>query len=91
LEGTGPEFTINSILRDKAKLNELLSTHAGEAKLTTWKIQLVKGPGATDGAESARAVAREITAESLESHPALQSLQKVFPGSKVEQVRVKNS
>jgi DNA polymerase-3 subunit gamma/tau len=91
LEGTGPEFTINSILRDKAKLNELLSTHAGEAKLTTWKIQLVKGPGATDGADSARAVAREMTAESLESHPALQSLQKVFPGSKVEQVRVKNS
>jgi DNA polymerase-3 subunit gamma/tau len=91
LEGTGPEFTINSILRDKAKLNELLSTHAGEAKLTTWKIQLTKGPGATDGAESVRVVAREITAESLESHPALQSLQKVFPGSKVEQVRVKNS
>lgn len=91
LEGTGPEFTINSVLRDKAKLNELLSTHAGEAKLTTWKIQLAKGPGATDGAESARAVVKEMTAESLESHPALQSLQKVFPGSKVEQVRVKNS
>jgi DNA polymerase-3 subunit gamma/tau len=91
LEGTGPEFTINSIIRDKAKLNELLSTHAGEAKLTTWKIQLAKGPGATDGAESARAVVKEMTAESLESHPALQSLQKVFPGSKVEQVRVRNS
>jgi DNA polymerase-3 subunit gamma/tau len=91
LEGTGPEFTVSTILRDKAKLNELLSTHAGEAKLTTWKIQLVKGPGATDGAESARAAQREMTAESLESHPALQSLQKVFPGSKVEQVRVKNS
>lgn len=91
LEGTGPEFTINSIIRDKVKLNELLSTHAGEAKLTTWKIQLAKGPGATDGAESARAVVKEMTAESLESHPALQSLQKVFPGSKVEQVRVRNS
>ena len=91
LEGPGPEFTINSILRDKAKLNELLSTHAGEAKLTTWKIQLTKGPGATDGAESAQSVAKAMTAESLESHPALQSLQKVFPGSKVEQVRVKNS
>jgi DNA polymerase-3 subunit gamma/tau len=91
LEGTGPEFTINSILRDKTKLNELLSTHSGEAKLTTWKIQLAKGPGATDGAESAQSVAKAMTAESLESHPALQSLQKVFPGSKVEQVRVKNS
>jgi DNA polymerase III gamma/tau subunit len=91
LEGTGPEFTINSIIRDKVKLNELLSTHAGEAKLTTWKIQLAKGPGATDGAESAHAVVKEMTAESLESHPALQSLQKVFPGSKVEQVRVRNS
>lgn len=91
LEGTGPEFTVSTILRDKAKLNELLSTHAGEAKLTTWKIQLVKGPGATDGAERERAVSREMTVESLEAHPALQSLQKIFPGSKVEQVRVKNS
>lgn len=91
LEGTGPEFTINSILRDKAKLNELLSAHAGEAKLTTWKIQLTKGPGATDGTESTQSVAKAMTTESLESHPALQSLQKVFPGSKVEQVRVKNS
>lgn len=89
LEGTGPEFTINSVLRDKAKLNEMLSTYAGEAKVTSWKIQLSKGAGASD-AENARTVAKGMTAESLESHPALQSLQKIFPGSKVEQVRVKN-
>lgn len=91
LEGTGPEFTINSVLRDKSKLNELLSAFAGDTKAAAWKIQLAKGAGAVDATESARAIVKEMTVESLEAHPALQSLQKVFPGSKVEQVKVKNS
>jgi len=91
LEGTGPEFTVNSVLRDKSKLNELLSTFAGDTRAASWKIQLAKGAGAVDAAESARAIAKEMTVESLEAHPALQSLQKIFPGSKVEQVKVKNS
>lgn len=91
LEGTGPEFTVNSVLRDKSKLNELLSAFAGDTKAASWKIQLAKGAGAVDASESARAIAKEMTVESLEAHPALQSLQKIFPGSKVEQVKVKNS
>ncbi len=91
LEGTGPEFTINSVLRDKAKVNELLSTYSGEAKVTSWKLLLTKGAGAADAADGGASSAKGMTAESLEAHPALQSLQKIFPGSKVEQVRVKNS
>ncbi len=93
LEGTGPEFPINSIQREKEKLTELLNGFLetkGLSKPHGWKIQLAKGQGAVDVsvAEKAKGAAQ---AEGLGSHPAVQSLQKIFPGSKVEQVRVKGS
>jgi len=94
LEATGPEFTITSVQRDGTKLNELLSTFAGEApgspqwKLVFKKADIKKGAEQTEGLDPAKARANAI--EQVESHPALQSLQKIFPGSKVEQVRVKS-
>ncbi len=93
LEGTGPEFPVNSINREKEKLSQLLNAFLekkGLPKPHGWKISLSKGQGAVDPtvAEKAKGAAQ---AEGLGTHPAVQSLQKVFPGSKVEQVRVKSS
>jgi hypothetical protein len=61
----------------------------GVAKPMRWTVSLTKGAGALDAVVSERAAAQE-GAEQLGAHPAVQSLQKVFPGSKVEKVRVKN-
>ncbi len=93
LEGTGPEFPVNSINREKEKVSQILNAFVekrGLPKPHAWKISLSKGQGANEGAatEKAKSAAR---VEGLGEHPAVQSLQKVFPGSKVEQVRVKSS
>jgi DNA polymerase-3 subunit gamma/tau len=97
LEANGPEFTLISINRDKAKLQELFSAFAAQRGLDSqsnlqsnlqWKLVLKKGASDPEVADPRKAQASKI--EELESHPALQSLQRVFPGSKVEQVRVKS-
>ena len=46
-----------------------------------------KGAPIAEIADPVKAQANKI--EEIESHPALQSLQKIFPGSKVEQVKSK--
>lgn len=90
LEATGPEFTVSSLTREKVKLQELLADFAGESGSSLrWKLALTKGEGAHDSAAQRTVVAKAQQVEDLASHPALQSLQKVFPGSKVEQVKLK--
>jgi DNA polymerase-3 subunit gamma/tau len=89
LEALGPEFTVGSLSRDKSKLEELLGAfvesrgHSG----VRWKINLKKGAASPEIADPIKAQASKI--EEIEAHPALQSLQKIFPGSKVEQVKSK--
>jgi DNA polymerase-3 subunit gamma/tau len=91
LEATGPEFTVTSLIREKNKLCELLASFAGEGKgAMQWKLSLQKGASADDGTGQGVVKSQAQKVEALESHPALQSLQKIFPGSKVEQVRTKN-
>ena len=88
-EAAGPEFTVGSLGRDKAKLEELLGSFAesrGHSGVR-WKINLKKGAPIAEIADPVKAQANKI--EEIESHPALQSLQKIFPGSKVEQVKSK--
>lgn len=91
-EATGPEFTATSLMREKAKLTELFDAFLekrGIAKPRGWKIAIVKGAGAVDAQPAAGQKARASGDAELQGHPAVQSLQKIFPGSKVEQVRVK--
>ena len=90
LEATGPEFTVTSLMRDKVKLQEVLTAFTGEQSgAPAWRIVLQKGSGSSEAAPTpVKSQASRI--EEIQSHPALQSLQKVFPGSKVEQVRVKD-
>jgi DNA polymerase-3 subunit gamma/tau len=88
-EAAGPEFTVGSLGRDKAKLEELLGAFAesrGHSGVR-WRINLKKGAASPEIADPIKAQASKI--EEIEAHPALQSLQKIFPGSKVEQVKSK--
>jgi DNA polymerase-3 subunit gamma/tau len=90
LDAAGPEFIVGSLGRDKAKLEELLSAFVGAERQSAirWKINLKKGAASPEVADPLKAQVSKI--EELESHPALQSLQKIFPGSKVEQVKVRS-
>ena len=90
VEGSGADLCVSMLTREREKLSGLLDTFAKSKGVTTkgWKITFVKGPGGQD-VESVGG--RQIKdSKDLESHPAVQSLQKIFPGSKVEQVRVKS-
>lgn len=94
IEGTGPEFNVKSAMGDKQKLAALLNdfvNRQGLQSVTTWKIVLVKGQGSAEGAAAQTPTTDRSNVEAVQDHPALQSLQKVFPGSKVEQVRAKNN
>ncbi len=90
LEASGPDFTIGSINRDKDKLAQLMAAFSGGSKPAEgWRISLKKGEAkVSEVAEQAKSRAGKI--EELESHPAIQSLQRVFPGSKVERVQIKD-
>lgn len=91
VEATGPEFTVSSLLREKEKFQQLLSEYAGEgAGSSRWNLKLTKGTGSVEASPSSAAAAKANAVGEIEAHPALQSLQKIFPGSKVEQVKVKN-
>jgi DNA polymerase-3 subunit gamma/tau len=92
LEATGPDFTVTSLQRDKDRITETCKAFVqarGAVAQKVWKLSFVKGPGAFDPAVEAEKA--KATEASLQAHPAVQSLQKVFPGSKVEQMRVKSS
>ena len=92
IEGTGPEFNINTINREKRKFSDLLNEflHRKEmAGTPNWKIAFIKGQGAADSVVQETKSKVRAESEEIQSHPALQSLQKIFPGSKVEQVRTK--
>jgi DNA polymerase III subunit gamma/tau len=92
IEATGPDFTVTSLQQDKERIGEICKAFVqarGGVAPKVWNLSFAKGPGAFDPAvEAAKAKATE---ESLQAHPAVQSLQKIFPGSKVEQMRVKSS
>jgi DNA polymerase-3 subunit gamma/tau len=91
-EATGPEFTVNSLMREKEKVAELFNAFLdkqGSERPRAWKILIQKGQGAHDAAAE-RAQAKATGERELQGHPAVQSLQKIFPGSKVEQVRGKD-
>lgn len=91
LEGTAPDFTATSLMREKDKVSTLLDLYlqkTGTSIPKGWKISIQKGPGAIDPVATA---SKQASGErELQGHPAVQSLQKFFPGSKVEQVRAKD-
>jgi DNA polymerase III subunit gamma/tau len=91
-EAVGPEFTATSLMREKDKVidifNQYLDTQ-GTQRPRAWKIVIQKGQGAVEVSAAEKAHAKAQGERELHGHPAVQSLQKIFPGSKVEQVRGK--
>lgn len=91
-EATGPEFTATSLMREKEKVAEMLNAYLdkqGTERPRGWKIVIQKGQGANEVSAAERAQVKASGERELQGHPAVQSLQKIFPGSKVEQVRGK--
>ncbi len=92
IEATGPDLSVSMLSKEKEKVIGVLQQFAeskGFPTVKVWKFSLSKGVSASESASESSAKKASESKE-LEAHPAVQSLQKVFPGSKVEQVRVKN-
>ncbi len=90
-EGTAPDFTATSVMREKEKVSALLDAFLEKRGIPApraWKIVIQKGPGSVDS--SAKSPTRSDSDKEMQGHPAVQSLQKFFPGSKVEQVKAKD-
>ena len=92
LEASAPQFSVTSLEREKAKLQQLLRTFSGADQSTPdWKLLFQVGEESKgDSVAGQPGLQKKIEVEVLEEHPALKSLQKVFPGSKVEKVKGKN-
>ena len=91
-EAVGPEFTATSLMREKDKVSDIFNQYLdkhGVERPRAWKIVIQKGQGAVEVSAAEKAQARAHGERELHGHPAVQSLQKIFPGSKVEQVRGK--
>ena len=91
-EAVGPEFTATSLMREKEKVLDIFNQYLdkqGTERPRAWKIVIQKGQGAVDFSAAERAQAKVQGERELHGHPAVQSLQKIFPGSKVEQVKGK--
>jgi hypothetical protein len=92
IEASGPDLSVSMLSKEKEKVIGLLQQFAesrGSPPGKAWKFVLSKGVSASESASESSAK-KATESKELEAHPAVQSLQKVFPGSKVEQVRVKN-
>ncbi|MEY4668898.1 MAG: hypothetical protein RL518_1597 [Pseudomonadota bacterium] len=91
-EAVGPEFTATSLMREKDKVIDIFNQYLdkqGIDRPRAWKIMIQKGQGAVEVSAADKAQAKAQGERELHGHPAVQSLQKIFPGSKVEQVRGK--
>ncbi len=96
LKAHGPEFSITYLLQkdNKEKLEKALDSFANHG---SWVVSLVQG-AAAGGAEPGSLLERErkIAVQSREekerdisNHPKVKSLQRAFPGSTIENIRIK--
>ena len=96
LKGRGPEFSVGYLKQadNRKKLEEALIRFAGEG---AWEIEL------REDASGLQAASESLMAKEAEerrndtarrqkdvvNHPGVRSLQKLFPGSKIENIRIK--
>lgn len=97
LKARGPDFSISYLTKaeNKAKLEKVLAAFVPAAP--QWRLAL-ETSGATaqaepgsllHGEESAKLDEERRRTEMVANHPKIKSLQKVFPGSKIEAIKVK--
>ena len=84
----GPEFSLSSIKRDSARMKELLLAFAEGFGLQQFDWRLTFQPE-KPGTSAAMNSQESGSATSVMSHPAIQSVQKFFPGSRVEAIKDK--
>ncbi len=93
----GPDFSIAYLLKseNKAKLEKLLGGFVKGAP--AWRITLDAGASAGQAEpgsllhneQSAKSEAERRRSEEISNHPKIKSLQKAFPGSTIEAIKVK--
>jgi DNA polymerase-3 subunit gamma/tau len=97
LKARGPDFSVAYLAKgeNKEKLEKLLGGFVkGAAK---WRVDLQTSgsvgqpePGSLlHNEQSAKSEAERLRSEQISNHPKIKSLQKVFPGSKIETIKVK--
>lgn len=91
----GPEFSINYLNRSENKnaLIERLKVFSGKAE---WRIQLQVGASGEEDTVLSKEIkeetkAKQDRANDIANHPAIQNLQRVFPGSKIEKITTKEN
>lgn len=96
LEATGPEFNVGSLMGadTKKKLEGVLTKLVGGER---WEIRLTASQPA-GGAEAGSLLHQEQEVErrsrvekqaDIRNHPSIKSLQKLFPGSTIENIKIK--
>jgi DNA polymerase-3 subunit gamma/tau len=97
LKARGPDFSIAYFAKaeNKEKLEKLLSGFARGSE--RWRVVLATSGAAAQAEpgsllhneQSAKSEAERLRSEQISNHPKIKSLQKVFPGSKIETIKVK--
>lgn len=90
----GPEFSVQYLSEagNKSKLLKALEAYSGVAN---WSIKLEVGEaGATSGSLRDEEIrekkqAEKVKTQSISNHPKIKSLQKAFPGSTIEDIKIR--
>ncbi|NDC38106.1 MAG: DNA polymerase III subunit gamma/tau [Proteobacteria bacterium] len=95
LEARGPKFNVSS-LEGKENLERLKKALTDYTKTPAWRVVLTaaeQGELAGSLVQTERAQVaekRKKTEEAINNHPKIKSLQRVFPGSSIEDIKVKD-
>jgi DNA polymerase-3 subunit gamma/tau len=94
LVAKGPKFTVASV-ESKENIERLKQALSAYSRVDGWKVTLEASEqgevaGSLVSAERERKVeSRRKTEEAIGNHPKIKSLQRVFPGSSIEDIKVK--
>jgi hypothetical protein len=96
LKATGPDFTINYLSEkgNKAQLVKALETFAASG---AWVLALTSGESGTKGAAGSlieeemreRKQHEKEKTQTISNHPKIKTLQKVFAGSTIENIKIR--
>ncbi|NMC63371.1 MAG: DNA polymerase III subunit gamma/tau [SAR324 cluster bacterium] len=94
----GSEFSINYLMRDAEKAN-VISLLEAYSNVKGWSVKFEIGPkkaGEDEGSilhiEKMKAQRqKEAKCQDISSHPKIQSLRKMFPGSEIENIKIKET
>lgn len=89
---TGPKFIVSGLKDVLPKVQELLGGYDPGLKGLKLELEIastVSGEAKSEETKQIQERRREMTEEEIANHPALKSIQAVFPGSSIESIRAK--